>query len=91
MQPDQIVYLIPNTEEWHTKLIPGHSWVRLPDYIYTLSDKQLDYETTTIKELTKSLQYNPFEQSGPTPEKELMLMQIADDLEYLICLKELDL
>ena len=91
MQPDQIVYLIPNTAEWLNKPIPGYSWVRLEKYICTLSHEKLDYETTTIKELMKSLRYNPFEQSGPTPEKDLMLMKMANDLEYLICLKELGL
>lgn len=91
MEPSTLVYRIPNPEEWYTKPIPGYTWVFTSDYLYVISDENLDYPTTTIKELIRNLGYNPFEQSAPTPENELLMLEIAAGLDYLTCLADLGL
>lgn len=91
MDINQQVHLIPFTQEWYTKQIPGYMWAYTPEFIYVISEDELDFPTKTLGEITKELRYNPFEQSVPTPESELLLLDIAANLDYLVCLKDLEL
>lgn len=91
MNPNTKVYLIPNPEEWYTKQIPGQQWVFSSEYIYVISDEELEFESMLLKDLEKQLRYNPFEQTEPTPENELLMMEIASNLDYLTCLADLGL
>lgn len=91
MNPNTKVYLIPLTEEWYTKQIPGQQWVFSSKYIYVISEEKLEFEFLTLKELSDQLGYNPFEQTEPTPESDVLMTEIALNLDYLICLADLGL
>lgn len=88
---DTKVYLIPNSEEWYTKQIPGKRWTIKNDYIYTISDEKLNYPSKTLKELIRELGYNPFEQNGPLTDDQQLMLDINTNLEYLVCLADLGL
>lgn len=91
MDPKTIVYIIPTDMNFNHNEIPGHSFVYHENKLYVISDEELDYPTRKLSELTRELGYNPFETTGPLPESEKLMLEIASNLEYLICLADLGL
>lgn len=84
------IYIIPYSE-WSRNLEQMYElqFMHGNGVVYAISDEELDFPSKTLKELTRELRYNPFESSGPLTEKEKLLLDISNNLDYLVCLADL--
>lgn len=85
------VYIIPYDNFFVNVLMSKLQFIKHGNVVYSISKDELDFPSKTLKELTRELGYNPFEQDGPLTEDQQLLLDINTNLEYLICLADLGL